>query len=599
MQETKKLSGAKRCVALILSVVSLVGLGVTIVPQPKPGSVLSGGAVWMLAAVALWLLYRDALRHSVYFLMKRLWALAALFAGVVVLGESYSAVGTAALVTGQPLLAGLKLAGNIPLYAACMAWLTRALCGESQDAAETVCPTGQGGSKPAFWHYALILYACWLPYLFFIYPGTVSNDSVSMIMEAIGMKTLANGNPIFQTFMLHCFRFIGVRLGNGDITVILYCGIQSILMAWLLGVLIARMRRSGAPRWLSTGSLIFFAVNPILPLYAFCVGKDTNFAMAVLWLMLCCHQLCEEEKPNRWNTLFMVAASVLCVLLRNPGLYLAVLTLAALLVWTLYSARRSKGLWVAPALSILCAVCVFVGIRLMLPVLHVAPMPETEEYSLPLQQVARVASTHELTAEEAEALNGVLEMDRVADEYNGELSDPIKNLWRKDVTPEARTAFFRTWMKLAVKHPGTCLSATFHNTYGYVYPGFMSQIKPTLLIGKQKTTTELDPYFKFSVNPRSDLLIRFTNELAKNPLYRVVVAPGLYGWITLYAVALLLGRGKGRYLIAAIPALFTLAGCVLSAVNGYFRYSMPLYLCAPMLLWLCALAKTDSGRENV
>jgi len=518
---------------------------------------------------------------------------------VVVLGESYSAVGTAALATGQPLLAGLKLAGNIPLYAACMAWLTRALCEENRGDAAADGSTDQEGRKPAFWQYALILYACWLPYLFFIYPGTVSNDSVSMIMEAIGMKTLANGNPIFQTFMLHCFRYIGVKLGNGDITVILYCGIQSILMAWLLGVFLARMQRSSVPRWLVTGSLLFFALNPIFPLYAFCVGKDTNFAMAVLWLMLCCHQLCEEEKPNRWNTLFMIAASVLCVLLRNPGMYLAVLTLSALLLWTLGKTRRTERLWVAPALSILCAVCVFVGIRLMLPVLNVAPMPETEEYSLPLQQVARVVATHELTAEETEALNGVLELDRVADEYNGELSDPIKNLWRKDAAPEAKAAFFRTWLKLAAKYPGTSLSATFHNTYGYVYPGFMSQIKPTLLIGKQKTTTELDPYFKFSVNPRSDLLIRFTNELAKNPLYRVIIAPGLYGWVTLYTVALLAGRNKGRYLIAAIPALFTLAGCVLSAVNGYFRYSMPLYLCAPMLLWLCALAKSDSGREKI
>ena len=26
----------------------------------------------------------------------------------------------------------------------------------------------------------------------------------------------------------------------------------------------------------------------------------------------------------------------------------------------------------------------------------------------------------------------------------------------------------------------------------------------------------------------------------------------------------------------------------MSAVNGYFRYAMPLYLCAPLLLWLCA-----------
>ena len=581
-----------RWLALLLCGISLVGLGVTLVPQPMPDSILSGGAVWALASFALWFLYREALRRPSCFGLKRLWTLAAVFAAVMVLGQSYGAVGSAALVKTQPVLAVLQWLGRTPLYAAGMALLTHALCGGAAPEPE------QPRMARPFWLYALILYACWLPYLYFIFPGTLSTDSLTMIMEAIGLRQLGNANPIFQTMLLHCFRYIGVKLGNGDITIILYCGIQSILMAWLLGVLIARMARSDAPRWLVTGSLVFFAINPIFPLYAFCVGKDTNFAMAVLWLMLCCHQLCEEEKPNRWNTLFMIAAAVLCVLLRNPGMYLAVLTLGALLLWTLHQSRRAARLWVAPALSILCAVCVFAGIRLMLPVLNVAPMPETEEYSLPLQQVARVAATHELTAEEAAALDSVLELDKVADAYNGELSDPIKNLWRKDATPEAKAAFFRTWMKLAVKYPGTSLSATFHNTYGYVYPGFMSQIKPTFLIGRQRSTTEMDHLFKYSENPRCHQLIRFTDELAKNPLYRVIVAPGLYGWITLFAVALLAGRNKSRYLIAAIPALFTLAGCVLSAVNGYFRYSMPLYLCAPMLLWLCAQAKPIIRRKH-
>ncbi len=590
----KQQNQIKQWFAPILSGFTLLGLGVHLVPQEASGRILQAGAVWALAAGGLWLLYRAALGEPRFFGKKRLWALAALFSAVVTLGQSYGAVDTAALVTGQPLLAVLHFAGRIPLYAAAMALLTKALWSGNGHC----LLNGQSHKPLCSWQYSLLLFTCWCPYLWFIYPGTVSNDSVTMIMEAIGLEKLANGNPIFQTFLLHALRTVGAKLGNGDITVVIYCGVQSVLMAWLLGVLIRRMRQSAAPRWLATGSLLFFALCPIFPLYAFCVGKDTNFAMAVLWLMLCCHELCDLDKPNRKNTLCMLLAAVLCVLLRNPGLYLAVLTLTALLLWTLHKSRRLARLWLAPALSILCAVAVFVGIRLMLPVLGVAPMPETEEWSVPLQQVARVTATHELTPEEEQTLEAVLPLDQVKTDYNGELSDPIKNLWNADAAPEEKAAFFRTWLSLAVKHPGTCLSATFHNTYGYLYPGYMSQIKPTLLIGKQKTTTALDPYFQFSVNPRSDQLIHLTDELAKNPLYRVLIAPGLYGWIALFAMALLAGRGKMRYLLAAIPMLFTLAGCMLSAVNGYFRYAMPLYLCAPMLLWLCALAKPTSGREQ-
>ena len=589
MKQTGSTTAGRR-LAPVLCGLSLTGLAVQLVPRPEGGRILQDGAVWALAAFALWLLYRQAVSLRC-FRMKRLWALGAVFAAIVVLGQSYGAVDNASLVTGQPLLAALAFAGRVPLYAAAMSLMANALW--AAPAAEKPRRVWKG------WQYGLLLFGCWCPYLFFIWPGTVSNDSVTMIMEAIGLEKLANGNPIFQTFVLHCFRWLGVRLGSGDITVALYCLIQSVLMAWLLGVLIRQMLESEAPRWVGIGSLVFFAVNPIFPLYAFCIGKDTNFAMAVLWLMLCCHRQCGQTKHERRNALCLCAAAVLCVLLRNPGMYLAALTLAALLVWSLHKTRRGAKLWLAPAAAVVCAVCVFVGIRLLLPVLGVAPMPETEEYSVPLQQVARVAATHELTPEEAQVIDGVLELDQVADAYNGELSDPIKFLWRADASAEAKAAFFRLWPGLLVKYPGTCLSATFHNTYGYVYPGYMSQIKPTLLIGKQKTTTLLDPYFRFSVSPNSDLLIRFTDQLAENPLYRVFIAPGLYGWLTMFGIALLAGRGKSRRLIAAVPMLFTLAGCMLSAVNGYFRYSMPLYLCVPMLLWLCALAKPQNGREPV
>ena len=194
-----------------------------------------------------------------------------------------------------------------------------------------------------------------------------------------------------------------------------------------------------------------------------------------------------------------------------------------------------------------------------------------------------------MTDEEAAAIDGVLELDKLAESYNGELSDPVKDLWRKDSTKEQTDAFFRTWRSLLRKYPLTCLSATFHNTYGYLCPGFLSRIKPTLLIGRQKTMTPaLEAAFPYSVNVRADDLKALMNRLSDFAPFRVWIAPGLYAWACLFSLTQLLRSRKKRLLIAAVPALFSLAGCLMSAVNGYFRYAMPLYLCAPLLLWLCA-----------
>ena len=71
---------------------------------------------------------------------------------------------------------------------------------------------------------------------------------------------------------------------------------------------------------------------------------------------------------------------------------------------------------------------------------------------------------------------------------------------------------------------------------------------------------------------------------------RIVVLVCAYVLMLVAVVAafVLFGKKKRSLLICAVPALFTLAGCMLSAVNGYFRYAMPLYVCAPMLIWLVA-----------
>ena len=105
------------------------------------------------------------------------------------------------------------------------------------------------------------------------------------------------------------------------------------------------------------------------------------------------------------GTSAMGAAAVLCTLLRNPGFYLALLTLLILLIFSLHGKRRVEGQWKSPVWALGCILAVYGALHLLLiPALGIEPMPATENWSLPLQQVARVAATHPLTDEEAAAL---------------------------------------------------------------------------------------------------------------------------------------------------------------------------------------------------
>lgn len=552
---------------------------------PAEGPVLGGAALWALAAGAAWMLYGALLRLRRPFWPARLWVLAAALAGVVVLGRSFAAVGTAELATGRWPRTLAALVGLALLIFAGMRLLLEAL---SRPAARSGGRFALPG-RAELWLGALLL-ACWLPWYVCLYPGTVSNDSISQLKEIMGLVPMSNANPVFQTWLLGAFRQVGLWLGSADAGVALYCVTQAALMAWLLGAVLDGIRRSAAPRCLVWTSFFFYALSPVFPVFAFCVGKDTNFAMAVLFLALMLKRITDE--PGRRGAARYVglsAAAVLCALLRNPGMYLSLLTLGLLLCWAL---RRRCGAWRLPAVAAACVLCVWGALHLlMLPGLNIAAMPESENYSLPLQQVARVAAGGALTEAQKEAVSGVLPVEELKGAYNGELSDPIKALWREDATPEQKRAFWQAWPQIVLDNPMTCLSATFHNTYGYLYPGYMSTLKPTLLIGDQSTrTASVKGLYDYTVNPLSEGLEAFTDRLAQNPLYRLAVSPGLYGWVALMSAVWLLRGNRGR-LLCAVPALFTLAGCLLSAVNGYFRYAMPLYLSAPLLLWLVAEAR--------
>lgn len=108
-----------------------------------------------------------------------------------------------------------------------------------------------------------------------------------------------------------------------------------------------------------------------------------------------------------------------------------------------------------------------------------------------------------------------------------------------------------------------------------------------MLIGRQGRIDHLSEAYQFSVNENSDTLQSFADALLAFFPTRLLLAPGLYGCLCLFAFLYLIKKKDKASLIAATPVILTLMGCFFSAVNGYFRYAMPLYLLTPFILWLC------------
>jgi hypothetical protein len=687
---------------------------------------LPSTGVWLIAAVALGLGYRQLRRMPHALTHLRLWLLAAVFAAVLTLGESFAQTGMATLVTGQPSLALLYFAGRAPVCYLGMVLLMEALthrraapttdagtAAAGEDAAQVVrarplwavraeqvalggkqslpstgkytppvpewaarreptvwspekqsidpvpltsassqpdvlqdalqdtpdaqlsaepyspltaaelyrCPAADiargawaphPGAQPKYLApkatpkgrdglptaiYALLLFLCWLPYLIAVWPGTVSNDSITQLAEIFGTKPLETGNPLAQTGLIWLAVQVGQALfHSADAAVALYVLVQSALLSWLLGYTLKRMAEARAPRWLTWMSGAFYALCPIFPVFAFCVGKDTVFAMAVLWFTLMVWRVLESKKLSLRTAVGLCLSVVACALLRNAGAAIAGVTLLALLIRAFTVPTRQ---WQVPLLALAVIGAVLLALNLaVVPALKAQPAAEAENWSVPLQQVARVAAGGTLTDEEIAVIDAVLPVEEIRTAYDGELSDPVKALWRSDASAEAKSAFFCLWLRLGIKYPATYLSAFFHNSYGYLFPGYVNTVKPTFLLGMEGRTTLIDGLFDFTVNPAAETLKTALRSLFAYEPFRLLCAPGLYGWIALFALAGILGRRQRRNAVCLLPAMLVLAGCLFSAVNGYFRYAMSLYLLAPLLLALLSQALATGRRTR-
>ena len=604
----------RRCMNLcflLFGILMLASILIRLEPASgEPVRVMSFISTWLMALIIVFVLCRAWRNLKNPLTGISLWLLAIVFAGIMVLAESFTAMGTTELLTQNlemKMKAALYFVGRVPLFFGAMRLLQGALSGDSRliekenrEASRLFLRIRKPKSTLAV---TLLLLACWSPYFLCLFPGTVSNDSITQLKEIYGVTALSAGNPLFQTFLLGGFCALGKVLGSADWAVAAYCCVQAVLMAMLFSVVLRAIGNAGAPRWLCNLSFLFFAFCPIFPVFAFCVGKDTNFAMAVLFFSLKVWQAVKppsETKSPVKNGMGLCFSAALLVLLRNPGVYLALLALLPLLLCSFGRNGQSKR-WIPPLCALVVTAVVWVALNLaVLPLTGAEPMTETEDKSIPLQQVARVVASapETLTEEEKSAISGVMNIDEIKKVYNGELSDPIKFLWKGNASEEQKLVFWKAWLSMASKHPATYFSATFHNSYGYLCPGYVSTVKPTLLIGQQGHTTDLAGKFDFSVNPSTDALNNIVDQLLQQPLFRVLVAPGLYGWIVLFTIATLLFGHQKRLLLAAFPMLFSLVGCLMSAVNGYFRYAMPLYFCGPLLFTLCHASMVPAHKNK-
>ena len=423
----------------------------------------------------------------------------------------------------------------------------------------------------------------WLPWGIFCFPGNLPWDAGTSIAWFLGIDRSNVNNPWFQNLLMGLFYSFGAQAGVPALGVYLYCWIQMTMEAWLAGKTIAYLSdRAGAGKWAYL-LIPLYGLLPVFPIYAFMMGKDSNFALVLMGTVYLLIRAAVEgrefwDRPrNTWTLAMMPAAAGL---LRNHA---GVIPLAIIAVLILKN-RKKAGLLPAGA-----AALALLTLTVLIPRAAGIPAGEIkEDMSIPLQTTAFYVQEHwdEVTEEEKETISQVVDFS-VLDDYHPAIADRIKD--QSHFTAESRAKFLEMWLGMIRKHPDTILQGWRWSTWMYFSLTEVSELKSHVLIG-----VCIDPALQetLGLTPAEEV-----NAPAKDvwegsmqiPVVRTLQKIGLYSWLLLgMTLAALVFRRVRRYLPCCLMLLTVLGACLLSPVNGYYRYAYSMILSIPVLL--CTVA---------
>ena len=443
----------------------------------------------------------------------------------------------------------------------------------------------------------LILY---LPLMIVSFPGLIVADTVGQVIrgypelaetvpgQAVKLGShLDNHHPVAHTLLIHLCLVVGSQLLHSwNAGYYLYAILQELAFICVIAFLVRQyLRKYGVSLWYAAGILIYVVASPLIHNYVILNTKDVYYSLFLLMTVYFWYQALTDG--SRKDLFFLLLFATGVILFRNEGQY--VLLLAALLSLLLCRKTRKRFL------AVLLYVAVFSAgyFHLLFPALGIRPGSTREMLSVPLQQTARYVKEHgdQVTPEEREAIDAVLDYDGLAEIYNPELSDPVKDTYRDpDVTAEKLIRYLGCWARMGLKQPVTYLAALVNNKYEYFYPD-----KELLECDYYRRsgflfswTTELTE--KVGVAPAQPVALQGLRDLAdsmkewlceSSPL-SVMMTTSLYPFFTILLLCYSLRKRNPIRISMALIPLIVLLVCMTGPTNGvHSRYIFPLALIWP------------------
>ena len=210
-----------------------------------------------------------------------------------------------------------------------------------------------------------------------------------------------------------------------------------------------------------------------------------------------------------------------------------------------------------------------------------------------------------------EFLHGVCHTiaEHLAEKYEPWISDPVKYTYRQfgqgaQVEKQALAGFRQVWLELLPTYWQTYVEAFVANTRGYYcfiprYTGvtYSMQAGRRFYFGTYTIEGEgqLHTTQPQSLSRLRDLVQSLCERWDTIPLLQILLVSAAYTWLLIGAGIACAQAGRRRDVWLFLPALMSLATCLLSPVDDYFRYFLPIVAMTPLLL---CLARHEKNRAQ-
>ena len=424
----------------------------------------------------------------------------------------------------------------------------------------------------------LLLVACWTPVWLAFWPGCFSADSLTQFYTWWNEEPYAH-HPLIHTALLGSCMMLGIDMhpeGEATWGLAIYCGIQLLIMAAIVGYACWWLKRRKAPVWARLIVTLLFAVCPFYAPWTFCAQKDVIFSGLVL---VFCLQLADVwrfgMKPVRVISFVIIA--VLMMLFRNNGVY-ALAVLLPFIVWW------CKGKRVRMTVLAVVSMAVYLLVNNgWIAYVEAERGSKVEILSIPLQQMARaLLEDPEAIELDEEGVLDTLYGISPAEAYEPTIADPVKWCCDYELLDENLPALMSLWARLGVGHLTAYSEAFLIQNLPYFLP-FADMI---YYFDMEVKEIDFYPIRQHSYFPELrtifneyDIHYNFMN----NPVVRFLSDAGVFVWLCMAGLAWCIYRRKVGYMMAFAFLLCIWFTCLLGPV-ALLRYVLGLFYTVPVLL---------------